>query len=132
MKSSRGMHSYTLDRSNIIVPTISDSSNSLYNDCGNLKSTCLVLCIILKQPTCWHIWSHLKMTSPQKWHFWTPSLNFFTIFHYFFLALSPISPSKKKQTFLPKSKLWNIFWYLFDASYCKHNHKWFLFSEQTI
>ena len=34
-----------------------------------------------------------------------------------------MSLPKKQQIFPPKGKLQNVFWYLYDASYHKVNHK---------
>ena len=66
---------------------------------------------------------HSKMMTLQKKVFFESLFSFVTICHCFILLPSPMSPPKKWKTFPLNSKLWNTFWYLYNASYHKLYHK---------
>ena len=69
--------------------------------------------------TCSWSGDYSEMTSPRRWIFSDPLPTLVTASHYFYLPFPSLSPLKNWQFFSPKYKLWNRFWYLYDASYHK-------------
>ena len=67
-----------------------------------------------------HLRGHSGMTSPKICIFGRPCPS---CYHLSLFFLPPTVPPKKFQTFVPKRKLWNTSWYIYDASHHKLSPK---------